>query len=106
VLQTGKMSGDEPIDIGVDGSLVEHYPYFRNTIDEALRAIDGIGKEGADRIRIGIAKDGSGVGAALIALVAAGMEKHQSAAEYLNELRTSGKSDLSVVPEDSEAVSV
>ena len=37
--------------------------------------MDGIGEEGAKRIRIGIAKDGSGVGAALIALVASNMEK-------------------------------
>ncbi|KAK5656349.1 hypothetical protein OQA88_4729 [Cercophora sp. LCS_1] len=83
VLQTGKLddpeSKDEPIDIGVDGSLVEHYPYFRDMIYEALRVIDGIGEEGAKRIRIGIAKDGSGVGAALIALVAAGMEKSKKA---------------------------
>ncbi|KAK0632221.1 putative glucokinase [Immersiella caudata] len=81
VLQTGGLSTateEEPIDIGVDGSLVEHYPYFRDMIYEALRVIDGVGEEGAKRIRIGIAKDGSGVGAALIALVAAGMEKSKS----------------------------
>ena len=47
---------------------------------EALHVIDGIGEEGAKRIRIGIAKDGSGVGAALIALVAAGMEKNAAPA--------------------------
>ncbi|ETS77815.1 Glucokinase [Pestalotiopsis fici W106-1] len=76
VLQSRQLEDgtDEAIDIGVDGSLVEHYPYFRDMIYEALRAIKGIGPEGAKRIRIGIAKDGSGVGAALIALVAAGME--------------------------------
>lgn len=79
VLQTGSLdrgaADKEPVDIGVDGSLVEHYPYFRDMIYEALRVVDGIGEEGASRIRIGIAKDGSGVGAALIALVAAEMEK-------------------------------
>jgi len=78
VLQTGALNGateDEPVDIGVDGSLVEHYPYFRDMIYEALRIVDGVGEDGAKRIRIGIAKDGSGVGAALIALVAAGIEK-------------------------------
>lgn len=85
VLQTGKLTDpalpkDEPVDIGVDGSLVEHYPYFRDMIYEALRVVDGIGEEGAKRIRIGIAKDGSGVGAALIALVAAGMEKNAAKA--------------------------
>jgi hexokinase len=98
VLQTGRLTDpdykDDPIDIGVDGSLVEHYPYFRDMIYEALRIIDGIGEEGAKRIRIGIAKDGSGVGAALIALVAAGMEKghSQSNTELLGDLRSEAKS--------------
>lgn len=75
---------EEVIDIGVDGSLVEHYPFFRDMIHEALAVIDGIGPKGAQKIRIGIAKDGSGVGAALIALVAAGME---SPDDYLDDLR-------------------
>ncbi|KAI0551433.1 glucokinase [Xylaria curta] len=77
VIQSGKLknSSDEPLDIGADGSLVEHYPKFRDMIHEAFRSIEGIGAEGAERIRIGIARDGSGVGAALIALVAANMEK-------------------------------
>lgn len=77
VIQSGKLkeTNDEPLDIGADGSLVEHYPKFRDMIHEAFRGIEGIGAEGAERIRIGIARDGSGVGAALIALVAAGMEK-------------------------------
>ncbi|KAL1304729.1 hypothetical protein AAFC00_003674 [Neodothiora populina] len=61
---------DDIVDIGVDGSLVEYYPGFEDTIREAFREIEGIGKHGEKRIRIGIAKDGSGVGAALIALVA------------------------------------
>jgi hexokinase len=108
VLQTGKLtdpeSADEPIDIGVDGSLVEHYPYFRDMIYEALRVVDGIGEEGAKRIRIGIAKDGSGVGAALIALVAAGMEKSKSTADVLGELRSaSGAEHLKTVPEGIDA---
>ncbi|KAF2719438.1 hypothetical protein K431DRAFT_305182 [Polychaeton citri CBS 116435] len=59
-----------PVDIGVDGSLVEFYPLFEDYMREALREIPEIGEEGEKRIRIGIAKDGSGVGAALIALVA------------------------------------
>ena len=61
---------DDVIDIGVDGSLVEFYPGFEDEIRVALREIEGIGEKGERRIRIGIAKDGSGVGAALIALVA------------------------------------
>ena len=63
-------SKDDVVDIGVDGSLVEFYPNFEDYIREALREIPKIGSEGEKRIRIGIAKDGSGVGAALIALVA------------------------------------
>ncbi|KAF7870461.1 hypothetical protein EAF04_004205 [Stromatinia cepivora] len=76
---------EDIIDIGVDGSLVEFYPGFEDYMREALRAMDGIGAAGERRIRIGIAKDGSGVGAALIALVAAGMEKQQ---DYIGDLRS------------------
>lgn len=61
---------EDVIDIGVDGSLVEFYPNFEDHIRQALREIPQIGDYGEKRIRIGIAKDGSGVGAALIALVA------------------------------------
>lgn len=69
VLQTDALK-HETVDVGVDGSLVEFYPNFEDYIREALREIEGIGKEGEQKIMIGIAKDGSGVGAALIALVA------------------------------------
>lgn len=65
-----ELSDDNVIDIGVDGSLVEFYPGFEGYIREALREIRGIAEQGEKRVRIGIAKDGSGVGAALIALVA------------------------------------
>ncbi|KAF2190521.1 hexokinase [Zopfia rhizophila CBS 207.26] len=58
------------IDVGVDGSLVEFYPGFEDHVRQALMEIEEIGEAGEKRIRIGIAKDGSGVGAALIALVA------------------------------------
>lgn len=64
------LAEEDVIDIGVDGSLVEFYPSFEDHIREALREIEGIGEKNEKRIRIGIAKDGSGVGAALIALVA------------------------------------
>lgn len=96
VLQSHQLEDgtDEPIDIGVDGSLVEHYPYFRDMIYEALRATKGIGPEGAKRIRIGIAKDGSGVGAALIALVAAGME-NKGVAGTVNHLVNDAKDKIS-----------
>ncbi|WYZ39480.1 hypothetical protein EsH8_III_001394 [Colletotrichum jinshuiense] len=97
VLQSGKLDdpNEDVIDVGVDGSLVEHYPFFRDMIYEALRAIDSIGPKGAEKIRIGIAKDGSGVGAALIALVAAGMEKES---DVLTEFRQNVKRELDSVP--------
>lgn len=65
-----KVNEEDVVDVGVDGSLVEFYPDFEEHIREALRAVPNIGDRGEKHIRIGIAKDGSGVGAALIALVA------------------------------------
>ncbi|KAK3671483.1 glucokinase [Recurvomyces mirabilis] len=65
-----EVNEDEIVDVGVDGSLVEFYPNFEEFIREALRDVPEIGVRGERRVRIGIAKDGSGVGAALIALVA------------------------------------
>ncbi|KAH7316474.1 hypothetical protein B0I35DRAFT_354917 [Stachybotrys elegans] len=93
-IQSGKLDdpNEEVIDIGVDGSLVEHYPFFRDMIHEALREIEGIGAKGADKIRIGIAKDGSGVGAALIALVASGMEKPEDYKTIIRGLGGKSKS--------------
>ena len=71
LISTGKLKTDDLIDIGVDGSLVEFYPYFEGYIRDALKELPEIGAEGERKVRIGISKDGSGVGAALIALVAA-----------------------------------
>jgi hexokinase len=110
VLQTGRLNNpehkDEPVDIGVDGSLVENYPYFEDMIFEALRAIDGIGEAGAKRIRIGLAQDGSGVGAALIALVAERMSKAEKEQELLNNKGNADyvgglRSDLKSIGEDA-----
>ncbi|ORY67340.1 uncharacterized protein BCR38DRAFT_482960 [Pseudomassariella vexata] len=109
VLQSGLLSDgtDEPIDIGVDGSLVEHYPYFRDMIHEALSAIKGIGSEGTKRIRIGIAKDGSGVGAALIALVAAGMEKHNTVGHNLSAIKNDiTQKVMAAIPETGSSTTV
>ena len=75
VLATGRLETDDVVDVGVDGSLVEYYPGFEDQIREALREIKGIGEAGEKKIKIGIAKDGSGVGAALIALIAANLGK-------------------------------
>ncbi|KAI9817534.1 MAG: glucokinase [Pycnora praestabilis] len=72
-LPIGAVNDEDVVDIGVDGSVVEFYPGFEDHIRAALREIPEIGAVGEKRIRIGIAKDGSGVGAALIALVASKM---------------------------------
>jgi hexokinase len=61
---------DDVVDIGVNGSLIEFYPNFERYIRDGLRGVPEIGFWGERRIRIGVSRDGSGVGAALIALVA------------------------------------
>ncbi|KAK8160882.1 glucokinase [Phyllosticta citrichinensis] len=61
---------DSHFDIGLEGSLVEYYPGFEHYIRGVLREIPEIGLQGEERIHMGLAKDGSGVGAALIAMVA------------------------------------
>ncbi|PCH00299.1 Hexokinase [Penicillium occitanis (nom. inval.)] len=63
------------IDIGADGSLFELYPTFEDDMRGALQEVQEIGPAGERRVRIGLAKDGSGVGAALMAQAAFEMEK-------------------------------
>jgi hexokinase len=59
----GRASEARPVDVGADGSLVEFYPEY---VPMCLEACDEILGTGASKkIRIGLAKDGSGVGAAL-----------------------------------------
>ncbi|KAF8826419.1 hypothetical protein HHX47_DHR5000019 [Lentinula edodes] len=66
--ENGKKTDEEKIGVGVDGSLIQHYPHFERTMRESLRSIVGAAVE--RRVEIGLAKDGSGVGAALCALQA------------------------------------
>lgn len=54
--------------MAIDGSVFEHYPHFKNRMYDALREIFGLS---ADNINLALARDGSGVGAALIAAVMA-----------------------------------
>ncbi|PWY83510.1 hypothetical protein BO70DRAFT_290888 [Aspergillus heteromorphus CBS 117.55] len=70
LIATNRLDKGDLVDIGVDGSLVEYYPNFEGYVREAFREVPEVGDAGDKRIRIGISKDGSGVGAALIALVA------------------------------------
>ncbi|KZS97717.1 hypothetical protein SISNIDRAFT_405509 [Sistotremastrum niveocremeum HHB9708] len=68
--QLGGGSGPEEkiLKVGVDGSLAEHYPGFQDRVRQAIRLI--VGEEVESRVEIAMAKDGSGVGAALCALQA------------------------------------
>ncbi|CAK5262682.1 unnamed protein product [Mycena citricolor] len=68
--QDGKPTkvGEPKIGVGVDGSLIQFYPHFEVILRESLRTL--VGKDVESRVEIGLAKDGSGVGAALCALQA------------------------------------
>ncbi|KAK9458052.1 hexokinase-domain-containing protein [Dipodascopsis uninucleata] len=57
----------ETVDIGLDGSVFEFYPGYENLMRESIKYLLG---EDEKRVMLDIAKDGSGVGAALCALVA------------------------------------
>ncbi|KAI5301737.1 glucokinase [Ascosphaera pollenicola] len=70
IIQSGRLEEHTAIDIGVDGSLVELYPHYEEMIRMAMHEIPEVGVEGEQKITIGIAKDGSGIGAALGALIA------------------------------------
>ncbi|CCF52284.1 hypothetical protein NDA11_007405 [Ustilago hordei] len=73
MIQTGNVQStgpeDDGVKVGMDGSVIEYYPNFEVRMRSALREL--IGDEGEKRVKIGLAKDGSGVGAALGALQAA-----------------------------------
>lgn len=56
------------ISVGIDGSLFEFYPNFEQRLRQSLRCLVGPAVE--KQVKIGRAKDGSGVGAALCALQA------------------------------------
>jgi hexokinase len=69
IVEKALSSGSEEcfIDIGVDGSLIELYPGFEKHIRSALRDVQEIGPDGEKKVKMGLARDGSGVGAALMA---------------------------------------
>lgn len=51
--------------VAIDGSLYEKYTKFRNYMEEALKEI--LGDDYAEKTTVMLSKDGSGVGAALLA---------------------------------------
>ncbi|KAM5532707.1 hypothetical protein V8D89_013599 [Ganoderma adspersum] len=64
----GFVTDEEKIGVGVDGSLIQHYPNFNTRLRDSLGEL--VGEEVEKKVEIGLAKDGSGVGAALCALQA------------------------------------
>nr|VWP00683.1 Zn(2)-C6 fungal-type domain-containing protein [Ganoderma boninense] len=64
----GFSTNEEKIGVGVDGSLIQHYPNFNTRLRDSLGEL--VGEEVEKKVQIGLAKDGSGVGAALCALQA------------------------------------
>ena len=61
----------DPHTVGVDGSLFEKYPGFRTKITDIFENLYG---ENAKKITLVHSRDGSGIGAAIIAAVAAHLE--------------------------------
>jgi hexokinase len=72
---------DTGIDVGIDGSLYEFYPSFESRLYTALKELLPDHSDVRKSVRCGLAKDGSGVGAALTACVAARMEEHRKIAD-------------------------
>jgi hexokinase len=73
MFQTGAASEDgsvqgKEVNIGFDGSLAELYPHFEERLRAALREV--LGEDVERKTKFGLAKDGSGVGAALGAAAA------------------------------------
>lgn len=64
---TGKV-GHECI-IAIDGSLFEFYPNFDENMGEALSEV--LGEQARSKVTFDLARDGSGLGAAIIAMLAA-----------------------------------
>jgi len=57
--------------IAIDGTVFECYPYFKERMEHGLEMLKG--REGARSIELVLAKDGSGVGAAIIAAISSQM---------------------------------
>ncbi|KAK4049502.1 hypothetical protein OIO90_005453 [Microbotryomycetes sp. JL221] len=72
MIQTENDKSDRQVRFGLDGSLVQFYPRFDDRVRQALREV--VGEQVEKRVIIDLAKDGSGVGAALVAQAAKAME--------------------------------
>lgn len=63
-----KREQNEDCDIGIDGSLFQLYPSFKKRLTDAMTEL--MGEARVSNTRLGLARDGSGVGAAIIAMLA------------------------------------
>ncbi len=70
ILSSDRLLSDVKNDVGVDGSLAEHSPGFEEYLRRALRKIDEISEAGERKLTRRHCEDGSGLGAALAALMA------------------------------------
>lgn len=59
---------DSPVTVGVDGSVYEFFPYFPLWMEETVASL--VGRARSYNIQFAIARDGSGIGAALISMIA------------------------------------
>ncbi|KAI8971403.1 hexokinase-domain-containing protein [Pilobolus umbonatus] len=66
------------VDIGIDGSLFEFYPSYKARIYDAMKELMPQYKNIEEVIRLSLARDGSGVGAALTACAASRMEQQRN----------------------------
>ena len=59
--------------VGIDGSLFEKHPFFKKDIQEAMRelSMEAFGDNRCEKISLKLTTDGSGIGAAVIAAMAA-----------------------------------
>ncbi|KAI9313612.1 hexokinase-domain-containing protein [Dichotomocladium elegans] len=62
--------------IGIDGSLYEHYPGFDSNMMQAL--VELFGSDIENKVVFSLARDGSGLGAAIVAMIAHKAAQHSS----------------------------
>lgn len=77
-------SSNDNVIVAIDGSLFEFYPHYGNRMMDALRELFGAR---ADSIQLSLAKDGSGLGAALIAAIASTGEDGKILVSSLDSIR-------------------
>ncbi|CAO3609373.1 unnamed protein product [Cunninghamella blakesleeana] len=70
IVQQADIDEKEGCDIGIDGSLYEFYPSFEARMYSAIAELLPHHTDVTKSVRLGLARDGSGVGAALTACVA------------------------------------